>query len=202
MKDITLQGFLDSVASTDPTQGGGCVSAVSGSMGVSLMLMVARLMASKEKFAQEHDTLHAMIETLETVKQLFLDYAQQDSLAFDLVMQAYRLPKETPQEKLTRAEAIEQALIKASLVPLQVMQRVVDVAVMMDDLLSLCPASFYTDALVGKLMLIASFDGAKMNVLINLDSLKDPSQKQQIEQKVNELTLQWDYFKQRFEQHK
>ncbi len=200
MKDISLNQFLDEVSSTDPTRGGGSVSAISGAMGVSLMLMVARLMASKEKFASEHGTLNAMIDSLETVKETLIDYADKDSEAFESVMQAYRLAKTTEQEKLKRSQAIQQALIHASLVPLHVMQRVNDVAVIMGELLSMCPPSFKSDAMVGTLMLDGAFKGAKMNVAINLDGLEDTDEKFQIQQKMDEMSQQWHYFTQRYKQ--
>ncbi len=201
MKDKLLVQYLDEVASTDPTRGGGSVSAISGAMGVSLMLMVARLMASKEKFASEHLALNAMINSLETVKESLVDFADQDSKAFESVMEAYRLPKLTEHEKQQRSKAIEQALIKASLIPLHVMQRVSDVAVMMEELLTMCPASFKSDALVGTLMLNSAFEGAQMNVKINLDSLANSDEKQQIKQKMDEMSHQWHYFIQRYQQH-
>lgn len=200
MKDLKVIEFIDQVASTDPTRGGGSVSALSGSFGVALMLMIARLMKNKEKFEKHHQTLDSMIETLEKVKGLFIDYVDQDSQAFEQVMNAFKMPKEDEQEKEIRKQAIQQGFIKASLIPLQVMQRVVDVASIANELLSICPPSFMSDGQVGVLMLNSCFEGAKKNVLINIDSIDDKHQRQQIQVKVDEASSQWKYYLQQVDQ--
>mgnify|MGYP001057868180 CR=1 FL=1 len=194
MKELTMQQFIDQVASTDPTKGGGSVSALSGALGVSLMLMVARLLRSKNKFEEYHTTLDEMIDTLDKVSVMFTNFIQQDSEAFDQVMLAFKMPKETETEKLIRNQAIQQGFLNASFIPLQVMQRVNDVANISLQLLSLCPPSFKSDAEVGVLMLNSCFEGAKKNVLINCDSIDDEHQVIQIKNKVDEAAHQWKYY--------
>ncbi len=200
MKDLKVIEFIDQVASTDPTVGGGSVSALSGSFGVALMLMIARLMKNKDKFEEHHQTLDNMIETLEKMKDLFINYVELDSKAFEQVMHAFKMTKEDDQEKALRKQAIQEGFVKASLIPLQVMQRVVDVASIASELLSICPPSFISDGQVGVLMLNSCFEGAKKNVLINIDSIEDKHQKQQIQVKVDEASSQWKYYLQQIEQ--
>jgi len=199
MKELKVEEFINQIASTDPTRGGGSVSAFSGSLGVSLLLMVARLMRNKEKFVEYHDTLDNMIETLDKVKDMFIGYVDQDSDAFNEVMNAFKLPKDDENERVIRKESIQQAFIKASLIPLQVMQRVNDVANIASELLSMCPPSFISDGQVGVLMLNSCFEGARKNVLINIESIEDEHQKQQIQIKVDEASSQWKYYLQQID---
>lgn len=199
MKELKVEEFINQIASTDPTRGGGSVSAFSGSLGVSLLLMVARLMRNKEKFVEYHDTLDNMIETLDKVKDMFIGYVDQDSDAFNEVMNAFKLPKDSENERVIRKESIQQAFIKASLIPLQVMQRVNDVANIASELLSMCPPSFISDGQVGVLMLNSCFEGARKNVLINIESIEDEHQKQQIQIKVDEASSQWKYYLQQID---
>ena len=108
------EGYMDvlrSVASSEPTPGGGSVAALSLAHAHPLSLMVARLTLAKEKWEEGHDAAKASIELSEPALEEAILLAISDSEAFQSVMSAYRLPKETEDEKKQRSEEIRLSLI-------------------------------------------------------------------------------------------
>ncbi len=117
MKEWPLSQFLDRLASSDPTPGGGTASAVAGAMAAGLLAMVSRLSAGK---GGDDAPFQQALAAAEEQRRALLDLAVQDAQAFDAVMRARRLPKETSEDKQRRQAAIQEALTGASDVPLDV----------------------------------------------------------------------------------
>ena len=102
---LSLEQFLAALASDAPTPGGGTAAAVAGAMGAALAEMVAQLTLSKEKYASAHDAVRPIAEAGQLARAEFLNLAREDSEAYDRVVAARRLPKDTEAEKAARAAA-------------------------------------------------------------------------------------------------
>jgi formiminotetrahydrofolate cyclodeaminase len=122
---LSLEHFLDALASNAPTPGGGTAAAVGGAMGASLAEMVAALTLSKEKYAASHDALRPIAEAARHARREFVSLAREDSAAYESVVAARRLPKETEEQKADRAQKIAVANKLAAEVPMRTAQAAV-----------------------------------------------------------------------------
>lgn len=184
MKDLTLTQFLDRLASSDPTPGGGTVSAIAGAAAAGLLAMVARLSTGK---AGDDAALGRTLALGDAERAALLDLAGRDAGAFEAVMQAMRLPKGTDDEKERRRSAIQKALRGASDVPLEVASRGVALLEASADLARTGSLSAVSDVGVAALLAHAAVQGALLNVRINLRSIKDQSYNVQAAERVRAL---------------
>ena len=119
LKDKPIQGFLEELASSSATPGGGSAAALAGAMGAGLVSMVCRLTIGKKRFADVEDEMRGVLEEAEALRARLTELTEADTRAFDRVMGAYRLPKEMQEEQTTRQVAIQAALQGATQVPLE-----------------------------------------------------------------------------------
>lgn len=187
--DMTLTEFQSVLASEDPTPGGGTASAVALGQAAALASMVSKLTLGSNKWESgwpiANESLIMANPILERAGQL----AKEDSEAFDAVMEAYRMPKSTDDEKEIRREAIQESTLQATLVPLETAEHAVNLLSILPNLAKDGNANAVTDVGVAGLLASAAAKGALFNVTINLGGLND-SQKEQIEPKVDYLTEQ------------
>ena len=187
--DMTLTEFQSVLASEDPTPGGGTASAVALGQAAALACMVSKLTLGSNKWESgwpiANESLIMANPILERAGQL----AKEDSEAFDAVMEAYRMPKSTDDEKEIRREAIQESTLQATLVPLETAEHAVNLLSILPNLAKDGNANAVTDVGVAGLLASAAAKGALFNVTINLGGLND-SQKEQIEPKVDYLTEQ------------
>jgi glutamate formiminotransferase/formiminotetrahydrofolate cyclodeaminase len=171
--DRTLRAFSDDLASDAPVPGGGSAAAYAAALGSGLAAMVARIAAKK---APDDATLRDYIAEMENLRGDFLRLVDDDSAAYARVADAMKLPKATEEEKKSRSERLQTALLAASRVPLEVAKtsrRLLDAC---ERGLAKAPAAAVSDLGVGALLAEAALRGAAMNVMINLASLKDHGQ--------------------------
>src|SRR5258708_2092768 len=168
----TLRAFSDDLASAAAVPGGGSAAAYAGAMGAALTAMVGRIAEKKTK----SEATSALIAEADNLRADFLRLVDDDSAAYARVAEAMKLPKATDEDKKARAERMQAALLAASRVPLEV-------AKTSRRLLDLCergvegaPTATVSDIGVGALMAEAALEGAALNVMINLASLKDAAQ--------------------------
>jgi len=183
----TINEFLMDLSSSSPAPGGGSVAALSGALGASLVAMVCQLTIGKKKYAEVEPEMREVLAKAETLRDKFKHLIDEDTSAFNEVMDAYRLPKETDDEKRERQEAIQKALRKAVSVPLSVMQQSLD-----GMSLSLTAAlkgnrNSVSDAGVSALMFLAASESAALNVRINLGSFDDAEEAKRIAAKAKEM---------------
>ena len=175
----SVHDFVDITASETPAPGGGSVSALCGALGTALGAMVANLSANKKGWEEKTEWFADIAEKLQHAKSQLLQLIDKDTLAFNSVMNAYALPKNTDSEKQIRKKAIENATYHAMLVPYETMK----VAIECMDLLQLIaeqgnPNSI-SDVGVGAMCIKTAVLGAAINVKINaqnisyLDSVKE-----------------------------
>lgn len=172
---LPVEDFLQRLASADPVPGGGSVAALAGALAAALTTMVARLTVGKEKFQDRWAVLEPLEERAASLIRVFEGLVQKDTDAYRAVVQSSRLPKETPEEKAVRAEAIQKAVKEAARVPLETLltlERLVDDAA---EVLRSGNPNAASDAGAALQMLRAAAAVAAYNVWINLPSVKDPA---------------------------
>jgi len=162
----SLENFIDEISSSLPTPGGGSVSAFSGVLGISLGLMVCNLTIGKKKYESVESEVLEIKSRLENLKEKFLELYDEDSKAFNNVIEAFRLPKETEEDKAKRIQAIEDATIYATEVPIKVIKTCAEVTNNLVRLSEIGNQNSLSDAGVGLILIKSSAEGAMMNVMI------------------------------------
>jgi methenyltetrahydrofolate cyclohydrolase len=183
----TVQGFLDILSSEKPAPGGGSAAAISGAMGASLVSMVCRLTIGKKKYAAVEEEAKAILEKAEGLRNDLVRLAEEDTQAFEAVMNAYRLPKQNEPENEARNAAIQSALKKATQTPLATAHACAEVIALSDAIAHIGNSNAVCDAGVASLTGLAGLKGAALNVLINLNSLQDESYRAETWQKLDTL---------------
>jgi methenyltetrahydrofolate cyclohydrolase len=175
IRDQRIHEYLDRVASADPTPGGGAAAAVSAATGAALVAMVARLTIGKEEFADVEPRMRELHAEAEGARAELLALADRDAEAFESVMEAFRMPKETPEGKTARSAAIQEGFRRAAAVPLEVARRSVAVLEVVAEAIEKGNPNAASDGGSAAQALSAGANCALYNVEINLGSIKDPS---------------------------
>ncbi len=170
----TVKGYLEELASSSPTPGGGAVGALSAATGAALIAMVGRLSVGKPAFADLEERLQAMVQTADAEVVTFVELADRDAHAFDGVMAAYKMPKETRARAVGPSAAIQAGYLDAASVPLEVARRAVELMGLAEDATAMGNPQAASDGLSAGAALYAGALCAMANVEINAASLKDP----------------------------
>jgi formiminotetrahydrofolate cyclodeaminase len=168
-----MEQFLDELASAAPTPGGGSAAALSGAFGAALVAMVSRLTIGRKNYQNVSAEFEAMLPRADTLRAQLLDLMQQDAEAYERVMSAYQLPKETDTEKNARTGAIQLALKGAAEIPLRVAGVCAQVLEMSETAGARGNKNAASDAGAGALMAEAGLRAALLNVEINLGLIQD-----------------------------
>ena len=171
--DLTVKGFADETARESPAPGGGSVSAYMGALGASLGTMVANLSSHKPGWDDRWDEFAKWAERGMEIQEELLHLVDEDTEAFNRIMAAFGMPKKTDEEKALRSEAIQQATLFATEVPLETMKTSERVFELCRQMVAEGNPNSVSDAGVGALAARAAVLGAGMNVKINAASLKD-----------------------------
>ena len=174
LKDKPLQGFLEKLAASSATPGGGSAAALAGAMGAGLVSMVCRLTIGKKRFADVEDEMRSVLEEAEATRARLTELAEADTRAFDRVMGAYRLPKETHEEQAVRQAAVQAALQEATQVPLDTARACASVVKLAAQVIAKINPNALSDAGAAALLAEAGLKGAQLNVAINLADIHDP----------------------------
>ena len=170
---MTLDGFADETASESPAPGGGSISAYAGALGVSLGTMVANLSSHKPGWDERWEEFSQWAEKGQVIKDKLLKLVDEDTNAFNKIMDAFGLPKGSDDEKKARTEAIQAATRYATEVPFQVMQLCFDSMPIIKAMAETGNPNSVSDAGVGALCARTGVLGAFLNVKINASGLKD-----------------------------
>lgn len=182
-----ISEFIDELASDSPTPGGGSVAALSGALGCALSSMVCNLTIGKEKYKDVEKEMKEVVEKSERLRNELTDLIDRDTNAFNDVIKAFKMPKETEKQKKHRKKAIQEGYKKAASVPLETAEKcreILDVAKIVAEKGN--PNSV-TDASVCALMAKAGILSAVLNVQINLGSIKDEKFVEDISSEIEEL---------------
>jgi formiminotetrahydrofolate cyclodeaminase len=168
-----LQTYLDDAASKKPAPGGGSVSACAGALGAALVSMVCNLTRGREKFAGVEDRIVQVVEKSEAARARLEKLLQDDTTAYNGVIQAFRLPKDTDAEKAVRKAAVQAGVVVAADVPLEICRVALEVCRLSKTAAELGNPQAVTDAGIGAILGEAAVVGAALNVRINLGSIED-----------------------------
>lgn len=171
--DHTVKGFVDVLGSDAPAPGGGSVSALCGANGAALAAMVARLTISKAKYAEFEPLMQETIAAAEKLQAELTCAIDRDTDAFNLVSAAFKMPKETDEQKKARSAKIAEGMVVSTKVPLETMELSLQTLEVMQKMQGKFNTNAASDLGVAALNLSAAVRGAWLNVLINLGSLKD-----------------------------
>ena len=189
---MDLRQFCNETLSDSPAPGGGSVAALMGALGVSLGGMVANLSAGKRGWDDKLQYFSDWAVKAQQLKDELLFLVDEDTAAFNKVMEAFALPKESPEEKAARAAAIQSANKYAAEIPLRVMETASKAYQLLGEMADKGNPASISDVGVGALAVHACIDGAAMNVRINLASLKDEKVKTNLQEKVRKVTADSD----------
>jgi glutamate formiminotransferase/formiminotetrahydrofolate cyclodeaminase len=170
---MTLREFANELSMDSPTPGGGSVAALCGALSAALSAMVANLTVGKKGYEEVRADMVATAVRAQALKDGLLGAVDRDTLAFNKVMDAFRLPKTTPEQALEKDRAVEEANKEATLVPLEVLEKAGEAVVLARAAAAKGNKNSVSDAGVAGLAGGAAGEGAYYNVLINLLGIAD-----------------------------
>ena len=178
--DQKIQEFLEALSSGQPVPGGGGASALAGALGNSLGRMVGNLTSGKKRYAEFQEELEVLMKRLDGLQEDFLMLARKDEEVFEPLAQCYRLPAATEEEKAYKASVMEERLLAASLVPLELMEKALELMEILEVLAKNGSRMAVSDVGVGVQMARAALLGAVMNVYINTKSMSDRTKAEEL----------------------
>ncbi len=184
---MNLREFCNQTLSDSPAPGGGSVAALMGVLGASLGGMVANLSAGKRGWDDKLNFFSGWAVKAQGLKDELLSLVDEDTIAFNKVMDAFALPKESAEEKATRLATIEKATKHAAEVPLKAMEAASKSYQLLSEMAEKGNPASISDVGVGALATRACIEGAAMNVRINIGQLKDEKFKSELQEKVRKL---------------
>lgn len=187
LTDQTVTDLLAAFRSTEPTPGGGSAAALTAAIGASLLAMVAGLPKSRAATAEDAARLAAAGARCTAIAMELAALVDRDSESYDLVMAAYRQPKGSDEEKAARSAAIQAGLRAAIGAPLDVMRACAAAAEQGVVIAAMGNPSAASDTAVGFELLGAGLRGARLNVDINLGSVKDAGYAERIRAEAEEF---------------
>lgn len=171
--NMTLKEFANETASESPAPGGGSIAAYVGSLGMALGTMVSNLSAGKRGWEDRKDFFSEWAINGQELKKALIAAVDEDTRAFNRIMEAFGLPKGTDEEKKVRTQAIEDATKYACDVPYKVMELAYSGLILLEQMIEKGNPNSITDAGVGVLCVKTAVRGAYFNVLVNAQGLKD-----------------------------
>lgn len=171
--DQTLQHYLDDLASSQPAPGGGSAAALSGAMGAGLASMVCRLTLGKEAYAGVQQEIEGLLRQTEKLRLRFQQLMQEDIEAYGRLSASYKLPRETGEERATRSTTIQEQLVEAALVPLEVTECAAELIQCCQRIAEIGNATVLSDVVMGAILASSAGEGAALMVRINLRAMKN-----------------------------
>ncbi|MDH6308963.1 formiminotetrahydrofolate cyclodeaminase [Dysgonomonas sp. PFB1-18] len=171
--DLTIKEFLAKTAGSDPVPGGGSIAALNGAIASGLAEMVANLTIGKKKYEDREEQMKQLAASMNNHQVFFLKDIDADSDAYNKVFAAFKLPKETDEEKAERSKQIQAATKIAAEVPMEVARRAYTIMGLIAEVAENGNQNAITDACVSMMSARTAVLGAILNVKINLSSLKD-----------------------------
>ena len=187
LASMKINNFLSELASNSPAPGGGSVAALSGALGAALTSMVCNLTVGKEKYVDVQEDIKKVLKQSEKLRKRLEELIDEDTNAFNDVMKAFKMPKETEEQKKKRSAAIQQGYKTAAQVPLKTAHTCAEILDAAKVAAEKGNVSSITDATVSALMAKAGVEGAILNVKINLGSINDETFVKKLSSELNAL---------------
>lgn len=183
----TIGGWTEVLASKEPVPGGGGASALGGVLGAALGQMVANLTVGKKRYADVEEEMQQSLIRLKKLQEDLMDLADQDAEVFAPLAKAYKMPSETEEQKAEKARVMEERLLAASLVPMQMMEKASAVLNILEELEKKGSRMAISDVGVAAQFARAALLGAVMNVYINTRSMEDREKAAKLNERAGQL---------------
>ncbi len=180
----SIQHYLDELASAQPTPGGGSASALSGALGAALASMVCRLTPGKGGYEEVQPEIEHIWEQTEQLRARFAQLLQEDIEAYGRLSAAYKMPRVTDEERIKRTNAIQEQLVGAALVPLEVVECAANLMQHCRRIAEIGNTNVLSDIATAAALTRAAAQGAASMVRINLRSMKNVEQVHQLEARL------------------
>ena len=187
LADLSIKEFMAKTASNSPVPGGGSIAALSAAIAASLSEMVAHLTIGKKGYEALEEEMQEIAKNAFQYRERLIRYIDKDSNAYNDVMAAFKLPKGTEQERNNREGAIQEALINATLVPLDVARDAFKIIELAGKVVQQGNKNAVTDAAVAVMMARTAALSALYNVKINLASIKDTNFVEEIREEIKHM---------------
>jgi len=184
---MKLSDFLSELASSSPAPGGGSVAALSGALGAALASMVCNLTIGKEKYIKVEDEIKKILNKSEQIRKKLTSLVDKDTQAFNNLMKAFKLHKETEKQIEVRSKAIQDGYKTAAGVPLETARTCEEILDLAKAISEKGNQNSITDAAISAIMAESGVNAAILNVKINLKSIKDEKFVKNINDQLNEL---------------
>ena len=171
LTNLTVGDLTERLASSNPVPGGGSAAALAGAMGASLVAMVAELTSGRPAYAEHEATIVELRAGALDRRALLLELAEEDATAYEWVVRARRMPKESEQEREARAAALRTAMLDAARAPLRIAIVAAEVLDLAERMAPIGNRNAASDVGVAALLAAAALRGAVLNVRINLPYL-------------------------------
>ena len=179
--------YLEVLSSKAPVPGGGGASALAGALGNALGQMVVNLTVGKKKYAEVEEEMQEYLERLKTMQQEFLHLSDRDAEVFAPLVECYRLSSATPEEKEHKETVMEEKLLDASMVPVEIMEKALELLEILDVLADKGSRMAVSDVGVAVQFTRTALLGAVMNVYINTKSMKNREKAEEINQNAKRM---------------
>jgi len=189
--DKSVIEFAECLSSKEPVPGGGGASALVGALGTSLGAMVGQLTVGKKKYADVEADIKVLIEKAEVLQEELLNLVEKDAEVFEPLIKAYRMPKETEEEKAEKARVIELVLKDAARVPLEIMEKCCQAIELQREFAEKGSSVAISDAGAGVIFAKAALQGASLNVFINTASMTDRACAAELEDKAERMLMEY-----------
>ena len=186
-KDYSLQEFTQALCDPTPTPGGGGAASLAAAIGIALGGMVASLTAVNKNYAECSDEMKALFERCTSLRERFLQLIDEDAHAYYPLSQAYKLPRDTEEQRLERSRIIQERLVTACLTPIGIMRCCCEAIDILAILAEKGSKMLISDVGAGLMLMRCALNTASINVYINLRSLKDEALKQQLREETDSL---------------
>ncbi|MDK2957977.1 MAG: methenyltetrahydrofolate cyclohydrolase [Synergistaceae bacterium] len=186
LKNRSLEDFSGELAAGSAAPGGGSAAAFSGALGAALVSMVCRLTLGKKEYAEYEEELKDVLALSEDLGKKLLNAVDVDAAAYGRVMEAFTLPKQTEEEKAVRKDAIQKAFREACESPRKTSLWCLDVLRLCARVSGKVNVNAASDLGVAANQALAGLEGAAMNVLINLPSIRDEEYTDRLREEVEE----------------
>lgn len=187
MLEKNLTEFSNILSTKEPVPGGGGASAYVGALGIALGEMVGSLTVGKKKYADvEAEIIEYNLKAAE-IRHEFEHLVERDAEVFFPLSQAYGMPKDTEEQREEKERVLQEALVDATMVPLEIARLAVKALDLVDAYANKGSVIAVSDAGCAAAFLRASLEGAKLNVLINTRLMKNLTLKEEVEQELDSL---------------
>lgn len=187
LQNLTLKQFLEKTANNEPVPGGGSISALHGAVAAALTEMLANITIGKKNYSAVEETMKLNATKASALRTEFLTDIDRDAEAYNLVFQAFRLPKDTDEQKVLRSEKIQEATKVAAMVPMEVAERAFELLDLISETTRKSNKNAITDGCVAMMTCRTAVLGALLNVRINLASIKDERFVKELSEKCNRI---------------